>query len=331
MTDGAPLTLHNAGVSRPLADELIARVLPRMRTTDRDRRLIPVPGFAGALALEHGGDALVLTTDGVGTKRVLMLERMRDLGRDLVATNVNDVTALGARPLAFLDYLSCGRLELSWAVELLEGVADACLDAGCVLVGGETAEHPGVQRPDDLDLAGFAVGICPRDRLVTGAGVRAGDVVIGLASSGPHASGFSLIRHVFDRSGRPVPASFLEPTVLYGAAVAALRDTVEVLAIANICDGGLTENVPRAFSGALGAVVDPGAWPVPGWVRELVAMGCEPAELRRSVNVGIGYTVVVRRGQAGAALGAVRSAGYTAWEIGEVISAEPAGERVRYV
>jgi phosphoribosylformylglycinamidine cyclo-ligase len=326
MTDGPPLTLRNAGVSRPLADELIARVLPRMRATDLDGRMIPVPGFAAAL--EHGGDVLVLTTDGVGTKRVLMRERMRDLGRDLVATSVNDVTALGARPLAFLDYLSCGQLQLSWAVELLEGIADACLDAGCVLVGGETAEHPGVQGPDELDLAGFAVGTCPRDRLVTGAGVRPGDVVIGLASSGPHASGFSLIRHVFDRGDRPVPASFLEPTVLYGAAVEALREAVGVLAIANICDGGLTENVPRALPDELGAVLDPSAWPTPAWVRELVAMGCEPTELRASVNVGVGYTVVVGRGRAEAALGAVRSSGYTAWEIGEVTAS---GSAVRYV
>jgi phosphoribosylformylglycinamidine cyclo-ligase len=328
MTDGPPLTLREAGVSRQLADELVARVLPHMRATDPDRRMIPVPGFAAAL--EHHGEVLVLTTDGVGTKRVLMRERMRDLGRDLVATSVNDVTALGAHPLAFLDYLSCGRLRLSWAVELLEGVADACLDAGCVLVGGETAEHPGVQGPDDLDLAGFAVGSCHRDRLVTGAGTRAGDVVIGLASSGPHASGFSLIRHVFGRGDRPVPASFLEPTVLYGAAVAALRETVEVLAIANICDGGLTENVPRALPDGLGAVLDPTAWPTPEWVQELVDMGCEPAELRRSVNVGVGYTVVVGRGRAESALAAVRSAGYTAWEIGEV-TGSAAEERVRYV
>lgn len=324
---GAP-TLEAAGVSRRTADRFLRAVAPLLEATDPDSRRLDVASFCEAIDL-GGGLALVATTDGVGTKRALMGERLADLGRDLVAYNVNDVATAGVRPLAFLDYLSCGELDPGRAGAIVEGIAAACREAGCVLLGGETAEHPGIQAPGEIDLAGFAIGVGRTDELVTGAAVRAGDAIVGVASSGPHASGFSLIRHLFDRAGRRVPDSFLAPTPVYVGAVTAVMDRCDVRAMANVCDGGLTENLPRALPDPLGARVRPGAWPRPAWVDELAGLGCAEDELRRVVNMGVGYAFVVPPGDAEEAVAAVEGAGHSAWAIGEV--AEDAGpERSAY-
>jgi phosphoribosylformylglycinamidine cyclo-ligase len=304
------------------------RAAPLLLATDGDRRALDVPGFCSAIALP-GGLALIATTDGVGTKRSLMADRLADLGRDLVAYNVNDVATVGVQPLAVLDYISVGALDVGRAHELLAGMADACRAAGCVLLGGETAEHPALQGPSDLDLAGFAVGIAPVTELVTGATVEPGDELVGLESGGPQASGFSLIRRAFAAAGRPVPDSFLAPTRVFVRAVAALRAGCDVRAIANICDGGLTENVPRSLPQGLAAVLDPSSWPRPAWVDELAAIGCSEDELRRVVNMGIGYTFVVARGQAGDAVELLRDGGFEAWRIGTV-ETESGGGRARY-
>lgn len=323
-----PPTLENAGVSRRTADRVLREVAPLLAGTDPGGRMLPVPSFCSAFELGRGV-ALVLTTDGVGTKRALMTQRPADLGRDLVAYNVNDVVTVGAEPLAVLDYLSFGRLDAALAEGILAGVAAACAETGCVLAGGETAEHPGVQRAGDFDLAAFAVGTCAVDQLITGEAARVGDEIVGVASSGPHASGFSLIRHVFTRAGRPVPADMLAPTALYVHAVRAVLERCAVHAMANICDGGLTENLPRALPAALGAAVDPAAWPRPRWVEELAALGCAEAELRRTVNVGIGYAFVVAAGDASGAIDVLARCGHRAWRIGEVV-ASVAADRVVY-
>jgi phosphoribosylformylglycinamidine cyclo-ligase len=324
----ARLTLEAAGVDRPRAQTLLDRVLPLIAATDVDRRVVQTPPFAAAVRV--GGQVIVATTDGVGTKRSLMRERMHDLGRDLVATNVNDVAALGARPLAFLDYLSCGRLGVDWAQELIEGMVAACHEAGCILLGGETAEHPGIQAESDLDIAGFAFGVTTPDRLVTGRSCRVGDLVIGVGSAGPHASGFSLIRYAHDRAGIPVPASFLAPTTVYSAAVADLCERGKVTALANICDGGLTENVVRGLPSGLGVRIDTSSWPLPPWVEGLLDLGCRLPELRRSVNMGVGYVVYVDTVDADHVLGALRSRDLAAWPMGEVVRAAGAS-RVAYV
>jgi phosphoribosylformylglycinamidine cyclo-ligase len=324
--DAAALTLRGAGVSRTLAEELVDRILPAVRGTDPDRIVLDVPPFAAAVRV--GDLALVATTDGVGTKRALMRHRMAELGQDLVATNVNDVAALGVAPLLFLDYLSCGRLGLDWATELLTGMAAACRRAGCVLLGGETAEHPGIQGEDELDLAGFAVGVAPPARLVTGRRCEPGDAVVGIASAGPHASGFSLIRHAYAQAGRPVPDAVLAPTPIYSSAVTEACARFDVHALANICDGGLTENVVRGLPEHLGVRIRPAAWPRPEWVTALLGLGCAESELRASVNVGIGYVVVVGPAAAGGLLAALARRGLTAWTVGEVVPA--GGQRVRY-
>jgi phosphoribosylformylglycinamidine cyclo-ligase len=321
-------TLEAAGVSRRVTDRVLREVAPLLAGTDPNRRMLRVPSFCSAIDVGRGL-ALVTTADGVGTKRALMSHRPADLGRDLVAYNLNDVVTVGAQPLAFLDYLSFGRLDPELARGILTGVAAACRDAGCVLAGGETAEHPGVQRPGDLDLAGFAVGTCAIDELVVGDATHAGDEIVGVASSGPHASGFSLIRHLFARAARPVPPDMLAPTALYVRAVRAVLAHCSVRAMANVCDGGLTENLPRALPAGLGAAVDPGAWPRPGWVAELAGLGCSESELRRVVNVGIGYAFVVAAGEASRAIDALAACGHRAWLIGEVV-ASAGGDRVLY-
>lgn len=324
--DTAALTLEGAGVSRSRADELLSRVMPLLASTDTEHRVVDAPPFAAAVSI--GDRVIVATTDGVGTKRSLMRDRMRDLGRDLVANNVNDVAALGARPLAFLDYLSCGALGLEWAQDLLEGMVTACLDARCILLGGETAEHPGIQSPSEIDLAGFAFGITTRDRLVTGHRCLPGDVLVGIGSAGPHASGFSLIRHAHARAGAVVPDDFLAPTTIYSTAVADLCEEGVVGALANICDGGLTENVVRGLPAHLGVRIDTAGWPVPDWVSRLQDLGCALPELRRSVNMGIGYVVVVRSSDVEGVVRALHGHGLAAWRIGEVTPVEASGRVV---
>jgi phosphoribosylformylglycinamidine cyclo-ligase len=325
--ESAELTLEGAGVSRSRADELIARILPMLASTDVEHRVVDAPPFAAAVSI--GDRVIVATTDGVGTKRSLMRGRMHDLGRDLVANNVNDVAALGARPLAFLDYLSCGSLELEWAQELMGGMVAACLDARCILLGGETAEHPGIQSASDIDLAGFAFGVTTRDRLVTGHLCRPGDAVVGVASAGPHASGFSLIRHAHARVGATVSDDFLAPTTVYSTAVAELCDQGVVKALANICDGGVSENIVRGLPARLGVRIDSAGWPLPAWVTVLTDLGCALPELRRSVNMGIGYALVVEPSDMAGVVQALRNHHLAAWRIGEVTLAGES-ERVEY-
>jgi phosphoribosylformylglycinamidine cyclo-ligase len=321
------LTLAEAGVSRSAAAELIRAVLPLVRGTDPRGTVLPTTDFAGAV--RWGDQALVASTDGVGTKRTLMRDRMADLGQDLVAYNVNDVVAVGARPLLFLDYLSVGRIDPGRATELFVGMTRACRAADCVLLGGETAEHPGVQAPDEFDLAGFAVGVAPVGELVSGETAVAGYPVVGIESSGPHASGFSLIRLAHDRAGLPVAESMLRPTPVYVGGVRAVRARCDVHAMAHVCDGGLTENVPRGLPDRLGVVLRPAAWPRPAWVDELRRLGCAEDELRGTVNMGIGFTLVVAPDDVATAVSVLAEHGHRAWVIGEVTEAGP-GARLRY-
>jgi phosphoribosylformylglycinamidine cyclo-ligase len=321
-------TLVGAGVSRAAAARLLEEVGPCLKSTDPEGRVLPLPGFCAAIEV---GEGLVLaaTVDGVGSKRALMRDRPADLGRDLVAYNVNDLAAIGVRPLAFLDYLSVGRLDVGFAAPLLDGMAAACRAAGCVLLGGETAEHPGIQGPEEVDLAGFAVGLARREELVDGSRCRAGDVIVAIASAGPHASGFSLVRQAFARAGRSVPAGFLAPTPVLSPLIAAARRAAPVTALAHVCDGGLTENLTRGMPERLGAVIRLGSWPRPGWVEELLAIGCREDHLRATVNVGVAFALAVRPGHEAQVLCAAAAAGHSAWTIGEVVSRE-GGPHVAY-
>ncbi|HEX6988635.1 MAG TPA: phosphoribosylformylglycinamidine cyclo-ligase [Bacillota bacterium] len=338
-----PLDYRGAGVDRDRAARAIAGIARHAARTRRPEQLAGIGGFAGAMALPAGyrDPVLCAAADGVGTKLLLLRRagRMRTAGIDLVAMNVNDLLACGAEPLFFLDYVAAGRLEPDEVVEAAAGMADACLEAGCTLLGGETAEVPGLLGEGDLELAGFAVGVCERERLLDGRRVSAGDVVIGLASTGPHSNGFSLIRRVLaraglvDADGRPdaayVPSGWkgtlldalLAPTRLYGKALSTLASREPVRAMAHVTGGGLPENLPRVLPRGLGIRLDARAWeapPVFDWLAG--AGGIEPAEMYRTFNMGIGFAVIVPAADAdGLRRRLAADLGAPAWIIGEVV------------
>jgi phosphoribosylformylglycinamidine cyclo-ligase len=275
---------------------------------------------------------LVAGTDGVGTKLMLQREagRLRDSGVDLVAMCVNDVITSGADPVLFLDYIAVGRLDAERVADVVEGVADGCRQAGCALLGGETAELPDMYGADDIDLAGFALGIAERDGIVDGARVAAGDALVGLAASGVHSNGFTLVRRRLERAGATpddAPGDLLAPTRIYAGAAAALRAACDVRAMAHITGGGIPGNLPRVLPEGLGARVDEASWRAPAVFEWLAGLGVERDEMRRVFNGGLGYVAIVPPGDVPAALTACEVAGYEASLVGEVV----AGEGVDYV
>jgi phosphoribosylformylglycinamidine cyclo-ligase len=310
-------------------------------------------GFGAAVELPAGmaRPVLVAATDGVGTKTEIA-RRMgvrTTIGRDLVAMCADDVVCHGARPFLFLDYLAVGRLDPAVVAELVSGVADGCRDAGCALVGGETAEHPGLMEADAFDLAGFCLGLVDRDRIVDGSGARSGDVLIGLASSGLHANGYALVRAVLAREGldlgtpmasldgdagadsRTLGEALLEPTRIHAADVLAVIDGLghgggAVRGIAHVTGGGLPGNLPRAVGRGLGVEVDPRSWPVPPIVAVMGRLaGLGGAELRATFNGGIGMALVVPPASVDRALAILAERGAEAWRIGRVVEAAMAG------
>ena len=322
------LTYAAAGVSLDAADAVVERLKGAVRSTVRPGVIDAHGGFAGLLALNGLGyedPVLVAGTDGVGTKLELHREAgsLHAAGIDCVAMCVNDILCVGAEPLLFLDYVSVGRLDPDVVATLVEGIADGCRQAGAALLGGETAEHPGVMDEASLDVAGFALGVCERSRLIDGTRVAPGDRVIGIASSGLHSNGFSLVRRVVERAGglANAPADLLAPTAIYADDVRALRAAVDVKALAHITGGGIEGNAPRVLPDGCGMVVDPAAWPRPAVVQWLADQGVEEAELRRVFNLGIGMIAVVDDADA-----AIAALGRDAWEIGAI----EAGGGVRY-
>jgi phosphoribosylformylglycinamidine cyclo-ligase len=316
-------TYAAAGVSLDAADAVVERLRAAVASTRTPGVLESHGGFAGLYALAGYRDpVLVSGADGVGTKLALLREagRLRVAGVDCVAMCVNDVLTTGARPLFFLDYVSCGRLDPDHVADLVEGVADGCRIAGCALLGGETAEHPGVQAPDELEIAGFCVGACERGELVDGSTVEPGDAIVGLASTGLHANGFSLVRHLLAASGLTVadaPADLLAPTAIYAADIAVLRESIDVGAMCHVTGGGIAGNLPRVLPDGIGATLDAEAWPEPPVFSWLRSLGVADAELRRVFNCGLGYLVVVRRATADAAVRALVAGGRAAWVVGE--------------
>ncbi len=341
MTD-LPLTYRDAGVDIEAGNRLVDAIKPAAKSTNRPGVVGGLGGFGGLFDLKACGfrdPLLVAATDGVGTKLKLAVEcgRHDAVGIDLVAMCVNDLIVQGAEPLFFLDYYATGRLEPAAGAAIVQGIAEGCRQAGCALIGGETAEMPGLYREGDYDLAGFSVGAVERDQLLDGQGVEPGDVVIGLASSGLHSNGFSLVRKIVQRSGSALsdPAPFapdrslgealLTPTRIYvRACLAALRapglEAGGLKALAHITGGGLPENLPRSLPAHCAAHLDLSAWPRPavfGWLAE--AGQIEPQELLRTFNCGIGMVAIVAREDAPALLALFAEAGERAVEIGSVI------------
>ncbi len=295
-------------------------------------------GFGALFDLGAAGyeDPIVVSaTDGVGTKLMIAAAggRHHTIGIDLVAMCVNDLVVQGAEPLFFLDYLATGRLEVDTAATVIAGIAAGCRQAGCALIGGETAEMPGMYGAGDYDLAGFAVGAVERDGLLTGKDVALGDAVLGIASSGLHANGFSLVRRVIEDHaldyrapapfdpGRSLAEALLEPTRIYVEGCLAALRTGGVRALAHITGGGLLENLPRVLPEGLGVELDGGAWPMPAvfpWLAE--AGGITAAEMRRTFNCGIGMAVVAAPGAAAAVTESLVGAGETVYAIGTVVA-----------
>jgi phosphoribosylformylglycinamidine cyclo-ligase len=293
-------------------------------------------GFAALFDLKscaYVDPILVATTDGVGTKLKLAIAANRHdtVGIDLVAMCVNDLVVQGAEPLFFLDYYAAGGLDVEAARTVVAGIAAGCREAGCALVGGETAEMPGLYAVGDYDLAGFAVGAVERHRLISGAAVQAGDVILGLASSGLHSNGFSLVRRILDVQGLGLAAAapfapslelgaaLLEPTRIYVKSALAAIAAGPVAALAHVTGGGLVENLPRVLPGGLGADLDAAAWPVPPVFPWLAAAGgIATEEMARTFNCGIGMAIVVPRDAVGAIRQALESAGEQAYEVGTV-------------
>ncbi len=301
-----PLSYRDAGVDIDAGNALVDRIKPLVAATRRPEVMTGLGGFGGLFHLgsRYQDPVLVSGTDGVGTKLLLarQMGRHDTIGIDLVAMCVNDILVCGAEPLFFLDYFACGKLEVDAAAEVVAGIAEGCRQSGCALIGGETAEMPGMYDPGEYDLAGFAVGAVERDALIDGRTIDEHCVLVGLASSGPHSNGYSLIRRVLERSaasldqileGQTLGESLLAPTRIYVDAVRRLTGVVPIRGMAHITGGGLTENIIRVIPDGLGIEIDPACWPVPpifAWLAE--HGGIETAEMRRTFNMGIGFVLV---------------------------------------
>jgi phosphoribosylformylglycinamidine cyclo-ligase len=348
MNETDRLTYAKAGVDIAAGNRLVELIKPLVRATARSGADAEIGGFGGVFDIKETGYAdpvLVAATDGVGTKVKIAIETGRHdtIGIDLVAMSVNDLVVQGAEPLFFLDYFACGKLAPEMAARVVAGIAAGCRQSNCALIGGETAEMPGLYAAGDYDLAGFAVGAVERGAILPRRDINVGDVVIGLASSGVHSNGYSLVRTVIGQTGlawdapapfepaRTLGEAILEPTRIYVAAcLAAIRETQAIKALAHITGGGFPDNIPRALPDGLGVSVDLPRVPVRPVFRWLAAMGriAEP-EMLRTFNCGIGMVAVVAVADAAPVTAAFERAGETVVQLGEVAAAA-SGPRVSY-
>jgi phosphoribosylformylglycinamidine cyclo-ligase len=350
MTSGRnSLTYKDSGVDIDAGDALVERIAPAAKATARKGTAADLGGFGGLFDLKAAGfkdPILVSSTDGVGTKLKLAIEakRFNTIGQDLVAMCVNDIVVQGAEPLFFLDYYATGALKVDEAAMVIEGIARACKEAGCALIGGETAEMPGLYAKDDFDLAGFAVGAVERSEVLPKTDVmRAGDVLVGIASSGVHSNGYSLVRKVLAVTGRTLAGSapfeapvslgdvLLAPTRLYVKSALASIKRGGVKGLAHITGGGITENLPRILKAGLDAEIDLASWQAPavfGWLAS--EAGLPQSEMLRTFNCGIGMIAVVDEGSARDVMSAFEGAGERACVIGALVSGQGEEPAVRY-
>ena len=325
------LSYRDAGVDIDAGDRLVENIKPFAKRTMRPEVLSGIGGFGGLVEIskKYKEPVLVSGTDGVGTKLKLAfdLNRHDTVGIDLVAMSVNDILVQGAEPLFFLDYFACGKLDVDAATEVIKGIASGCEQSGCALIGGETAEMPGMYPVGEYDLAGFAVGVVEKANIITGEHIKPGDVVLGLASNGAHSNGYSLVRKIIERSHPDLNAKFdgertladciMAPTRLYVKPMLALMQSLTVKGMAHITGGGITENVPRVLPQNVVADIDSKAWKMPklfDWLRELGNV--EAQEMFRTFNCGIGMVVVVSQEDAAKAISQLQAAGENVSRIG---------------
>lgn len=338
--DRRPITYRDAGVDTAEGARAVERIRESVRSTYRPEVLGDIGGFGGmfsAAALKDMDDPVMVSgTDGVGTKLMVaqLLDKHDTVGIDLVAMCANDILVNGAEPLFFLDYIAIGKLDSELVAHVVEGIAEGCRQAGCALVGGEMAEHPDAMAPGDYDLSGFCVGVVDRPKMVTGADVKPGDVVLGLASSGLHSNGFSLVRRAVvhgheeeltlprvDLGGISLGAALLEPTRIYVKSIRGLlAEGSKVKAMAHITGGGITENLDRILPDGCDAEIVRGSWPVPRVIETVVHAATLPAdEAYKTFNMGIGFALVLDPKDAPTAAAILREAGEKVFEIGEIV------------
>ncbi|GAB1440226.1 phosphoribosylformylglycinamidine cyclo-ligase [Providencia sp.] len=340
MTDKTSLSYKDAGVDIDAGNALVERIKGVVKETRRPEVMGGLGGFGALCSLpqKYREPVLVSGTDGVGTKlRLAMdLKRHDTIGIDLVAMCVNDLIVQGAEPLFFLDYYATGKLDVDTAASVITGIAEGCKQSGCALVGGETAEMPGMYHGEDYDVAGFCVGVVERSEIIDGSKVRAGDALIALASSGPHSNGYSLVRKILEVSqtnpettqlaGKSLADHLLEPTRIYVKNVLELIASNEIHAIAHITGGGFWENIPRVLPDNTQAIIDDNSWqwpPVFGWLQQ--AGDVSTHEMYRTFNCGVGIIIALPQTEVDAALALLTKLGENAWQIG-TISELPAGE-----
>ena len=332
------ITYRDSGVDIDEGDRLVEMIKPLAKRTLRPEVLAGIGGFGGLFAIDlskYRAPVLVSGTDGVGTKLKLafLTGEHATVGIDLVAMSVNDVAVCGAEPLFFLDYYATSKLKADIARDVISGIAEGCAQAGCTLLGGETAELPGFYQGEEYDLAGFAVGIVDRDRILDGTRIRAGDAVVGIASSGLHSNGFSLARKVLlEHEGLPLDAklpglagtlgqTLMTPTTIYARQLLSLRTAVDIKGLAHITGGGLPGNLPRCIPDGLKAVLRAGSWEEPP-IFSLIAERGEVArdEMLRTFNMGLGMCVVIAPTAVDTAITALKAQGLRAWHVGEIVA-----------
>ncbi len=338
------ISYKDAGVDIDAGDALVERIKPHARRTMRPEVLAGIGGFGALIEIskKYKEPVLVSGTDGVGTKLKLAftLDRHDTIGIDLVAMSVNDILVSGAEPIFFLDYFATGKLALDTAEAVIAGIAKGCEQAGCALIGGETAEMPGMYADGEYDLAGFAVGVVEKSKLIGGQDIVPGDVVLGLASSGAHSNGYSLVRKLIEVSGidlhadfhgRPFADAVMAPTRIYVKPMLALMEKLSVKGMAHITGGGITGNLPRCLPQGVAARVDPMRWTRPPLFDWLQRVGnVEAGEMLRTFNCGIGLCVVVSAADVAAAQAQLEAAGETVWRIGEIVARPAGAEQVIY-
>ncbi|MET3135787.1 phosphoribosylformylglycinamidine cyclo-ligase [Undibacterium sp. GrIS 1.2] len=330
------LSYRDAGVDMVAGDALVDAIKPFAKRTMREGVMAGIGGFGAMFEIskKYKEPVLVSGTDGVGTKLKLAfhLNRHDTVGIDLVAMSVNDILVQGAEPLFFLDYFACGKLDVATATDVIKGIAFGCEQAGCALIGGETAEMPSMYPEGEYDLAGFAVGAVEKSKIIDGSKIAPGDVILGLASSGIHSNGFSLVRKIIevanpdlnsDFHGRTLADALMAPTRIYVKPLLALMESMEVKGMAHITGGGLVENVPRVLGDKLTAILDSKAWAMPPlftWLQQ--HGGVADAEMHRVFNCGIGMVVIVSQENVDAAMAQLLAAGETVSRIGTIRARE---------
>ncbi len=329
------LSYRDAGVDIDAGSQLVEKIKPHVAKTMRPEVIGGLGGFGALFEIpldRYQQPVLVSGTDGVGTKLKLALEMDKHdtIGIDLVAMCVNDILVLGAEPLYFLDYYATGRLDNDVAADVIKGIAEGCSQAGAALTGGETAEMPGMYGEGDYDLAGFCVGVVEKNNIIDGSKVEAGDVLVGIASSGPHSNGYSLVRKIIEVSkadldqpfdGQTLGQALLAPTRIYVKAVRDLLDQVDIHAMSHITGGGLLENIPRVMPENTRAQIDASSWTMPqvfNWLQE--NGNVEQQEMYRTFNCGVGMVLVVNAEDADSAIEQLNAAGEKAWRLGEIVS-----------